>query len=314
MTEKRKRLLRWGGIGVIVALVVGEIVARFILGLGTPPLSITHPKTEYMYKPNQDLWRFGNHFVVNAYGMRSRPFAEKKEEGEFRVMVFGDSVINGGNLTDQDDLATTILERKLREKKIGNVTVGNISAGSWGPGNWLAYAQEFGFFSADIIILVISSSDCADNPTFEPLDPNTHPTRGPVSALMEGIQRYLPRYLPKWGKSAAYGNPYAPLDEAQAKRGADDLKLFLELARKHTPKVFVLQYMERVEMQKKTPMPGYSRIGQVCEEVGITPNSLEPYLRRAMEKGIQPYRDHIHPNKAGQEILAEAMLEAIPKP
>lgn len=64
-------------------------------------------------------------------------------------MMFGDSVLNGRNLTDHQSLATTILRTTWKEEFSSDFIVGNISAGSWGPGNWLAYAKEYGFFDAD---------------------------------------------------------------------------------------------------------------------------------------------------------------------
>ena len=64
--------------GVFFFLSIGEIFARYFLGLGTPPLSISDPRIEYMFKPNQDVYRFGNHFITNQYGMRSEPFTKKK--------------------------------------------------------------------------------------------------------------------------------------------------------------------------------------------------------------------------------------------
>lgn len=47
-----------------------------------------------------------------------------------------------------------------------------------------------------MVVLVASSHDVTDNPTFAPPDPNTHPTKKPLLALTEGLTRYLPRYLP----------------------------------------------------------------------------------------------------------------------
>src|SRR5680860_1531138 len=158
MRRKTRLTLRFVVVMAVV-LFTGELFSRFYLGLGDPPLFIQHPAIEYMYKPNQDVYRFGNHFIVNQFGMRSHPFTVSKEGNEFRVMVFGDSVLNGGNLTDHDDLATSILESKFTKAGHENVVVGNISAGSWGPGNWLAYAREYGFFDTDIVAIVVSSHD-----------------------------------------------------------------------------------------------------------------------------------------------------------
>ena len=298
---------------VIVFAVTGEIFARYYVGLGTPPVSVVHPTIEYMYKPNQDVYRFGNHFFTNQYGMRSEAFPKNKLiNNELRIMVFGDSVVNGGNLTDQTELATSILKDRLSKTVNKNVIVGNISAGSWGPRNWLAYAKEYGFFDADIVVLVISSHDYMDNPTFAPLNKNTHPSEYPKSAFIEGIERYLPRYLPQLSNSKVATNPEESFavknNESEAKIGLNDLKDFLKLAKSNSKIVLVFQHLEKGEIDSKTSQEGYQRIKTTCEQLGIMPTSLEPYFRQSIENGVNPYRDMIHPNQVGQRLIAEAIL------
>jgi len=192
--------------------------------------------------------------------------------------------------------------------------VGNISAGSWGPGNWLAYVNKYGFFDPDIVVLVISSHDYADNPNFEPLNPNTHPTERPFSALTEGVTRYLPRYLPKFTsskstKEAEYFEE--PLTE-EVSKGLDDLKSFLNLAKRTSNHVLVFQHWGRDEINKGKANPGNERIRILCESMGISPISLEPYFRISIENEMFPYRDNIHPNQAGQKLIAQAILENLP--
>ena len=313
MRITRKHFIRLTTIA-LVAIALGEIFARYYLGLGTPPLSITHPKIEYMFRPNQDVYRFGNRIIFNQYGMRSAPLAESKTDGEFRIMVFGDSVLNGGNQTDHAELATTILQEKLDETE-QNVIVGNISAGSWGPGNWLAYVKEYGFFEADIVVLVISSHDYADNPTFDALNENTHPTKHPVSALVEGITRYLPRYLSQLnsrGETSESDKFVEMANEQQALTGLNDLKNFLELAKRHSINILVLQHWEKSEIERGFPRHGNHRIREVCESMGISSISLEPYFRQSIENGNNPYRDNIHPNQIGQKLIANALFENLP--
>lgn len=236
-------------LAIIVVIASGELFARYYLGLGTPPLSIAHPKIEYMFKPNQDIYRFGNHIIINNYGMRTFPFHKQPAANEFRIMIFGDSVLNGGSLTDHTQLATTILQKKLAkiERK---VLVGNISAGSWGPGNWLAYAKEYGFFKANVIVLLISSHDYTDNPTFQPLNKNTHPTKTPVSALIEGITRYLPRYLPQFTTNQSHHVIKKKTREQKALKGLKDLKDFLILAKNNSKYIFVFQHWDKKEIKK----------------------------------------------------------------
>ena len=318
MRIRRKHLV-WSIVSLVVVIAGGEIFARYYLGLGTPPLSVTHPRIEYMFKPNQDLYRFGNHFIVNQYGMRTTSFTiAQKGNDEYRIMVFGDSVLNGGVQTDHTALATTILKDRLSEVSNKNVVVGNISAGSWGPGNWLAYAKEYGFFGADIVVLVISSHDYADIPTFQALNKNTHPTERPISALLEGITRYLPRYLPQlWAdsKSTTETDRFAEeADEQEAQKGLDDLRRFLELAKNNSTNVLVLQHWEKSEIERGFANSGNKSIKVVCEQMGITYISLEPYFRRSIESGVSPFRDNIHPNEMGQQLIAEAILENMPNP
>src|SRR5881394_1856062 len=107
----------------------GELVARYGVGLGDPPLSQADPQIEYLFKPNQDCRRLGRRVAYNQYSMRSDPFpVHKADPNEIRVMVVGDSVVNGGVLTDQSELATEVLKRKLAAKLNRPVVIGNISA------------------------------------------------------------------------------------------------------------------------------------------------------------------------------------------
>ena len=267
-----------------------------------------------MYKPNQDVYRFGNHFIVNQYGMRTSPFSIKKANGEFRIMIFGDSVLNGGSHTDHDALATTILQKRLGEEQ-QNVVVGNISAKSWGPGNWYAYASEYGFFEADLVVLVVSSHDHADNPTFQPLNENKHPTDGPASAFIEVFTRYLPRYLPQIGAGEAgteRGHFEAGSNDQEVRKGLKDLRGFLKLAKNNSIHVLVVQHLEKSELNKSTASYGSQRIKQTVESIGIPSISLEPYFHRSMQDGRNPYRDNIHPNQIGQQLIANAIHENMP--
>lgn len=299
------------GVLAFVVFMGGELFARLVLGLGSPPLTVVHPTIEYLFKPHQDVLRFGNRVLINAYGMRSADFDEHKQsQNELRVMVFGDSVINGGAQTDHEDLATTIVSHRLTQKVNLPVVVGNISAGSWGPGNWLAYAREYGFFDADAIILVASSHDVADNPTFAPLNPNTHPVTPPFSAFAEGVTRYLPRYFPKLQSAVEEpANPAVGLGPRQITQGLSDLRGFLKLALVATPKVIVVMWPTQEELHANKPKMGWSRIKNLCQELGVQCVSLWEPMNAALLSEMKPYRDNIHPNQVGQKLIATALLE-----
>ena len=64
----KKRLLAFSIAAIIVVL--AELIARYTLGLGDPPLAIADCEIDYIFAPNQNCNRFGNHIVYNDASMR----------------------------------------------------------------------------------------------------------------------------------------------------------------------------------------------------------------------------------------------------
>jgi lysophospholipase L1-like esterase len=227
-----------------------------------------------------------------------------------RILVFGDSVVNGGSQTDQGNLATSLLANNFKSSTGQSIYVGNVSAGEWGPGNWLAYVRAYEFFGADAVVLVISSHDASDNPTFAPLNPLTHPQRPPFSALWEGVTRYLPRYLPQ--SSGKYPVSHAVSMDATAndagfQQGVADLDAFLARAQAQTPNVLVVQHPERRELESGAFRREHAAIQAVAARRRISVAQFSPALKRAFAAGEMPYRDNIHINDRGQRELAQLL-------
>jgi hypothetical protein len=293
-------------LGICVAL---EAFARFGLGLGSPPLSITDPKIEYMFAPNQDVRRFHNRFLTNEFGMRSPPLGNRQHERV--ILVFGDSVLNGGSLTDQGQLATTLAANRLSSDVGRAVYVGNVSAGSWGIRNINGWLETYGTLGADTFILVLNSGDVTDFPTFESLNPSTHPVRPPPSAFVELVQRYLPRLLSEiafhQGEDvvATSGEPsaYEVITEGQ-----QDLVELLDNAAAVGIRVCLVQHLTRTELQTE-PEPGFEATRSVFEAREVPSISMERYLIHALNDGREPYRDDIHVSDEGQKLLAEVLLK-----
>ncbi len=301
------------GLTVVASLfvLVGlfEVYARVVLGLGNPPLWMADPEIEYLPQPAKSYFRFGNRISYNAYSMRSRDFPRNKvNPDELRVLVVGDSIINGGAQTDQQALATTLLEHKLAESLNRPVVVANIAAGSWGPPNILAYLRRFGLFDADVVVIVLNSPDYADAPTFEPLGPK-RPQRKPVLALQELHGKYLPRYFKK--RRGLQRKRQAPTPEA-IDTCLSALREMIRMTRQAGVTVLLAQHLKRSELATK-PEIGHRKIAQVAQEAGIEPIQLGPEFIKALRDGPDPYVDlaDIHPNEHGQRIIAEVLFDPI---
>jgi lysophospholipase L1-like esterase len=305
----RRWLWRWctrSVVALVTLLIVGELVARYALGLGDPPLSISHPTIEYMFKPSMTYHRFGNTVSYNAYSMRSPDFPSRKTDpNELRVMVMGDSVVNGGALTDQQSTVTSLLERALREELHRPVIVGNISAGSWGPPNLEAYANAYGWFDADVVVIVLSSHDYADAPTFEPIvgvSPDFPATR-PRLAIQELVTRYLPRILPSEPAKPAVVSP-AAVETCTAA-----LHRLLRQARGAAKVVLLAQYPEKSELHGEF-MTGHQVIADVAAAEGVPTLELREDLASAGSES-QLYLDGIHPTALAQSRMASSFNRAI---
>lgn len=298
-----------------ILLVSTEFFSRLYLGLGDPPLSMSDPDIGYLFKPNQICHRFGNLVHYNAYSMRSDDFpAHKSHPNEFRVMVLGNSVINGGALTDQSQVCTSILQKELAAKLNRPVVVGNISAGGWGVLSMWHYVRKLGLFDADVLVIV-THSGCSSMPFPEhPVagaDPS-FPDHKPWCATAEAVTRYLPRYLPSLGQVGSNeGFHEGVADPKVTAQCMDALQSMIAAARQSGAKSYVVLHWTRTEVEKATKANGwrpieFKRIQAASEAAGATVLGLEPPLPKPTD-----YRDDIHVNQNGQAHLASLLVGVI---
>ena len=292
-----------------------EFIARYVIGLGTPPLSRPDAQLEYGFAPNQELRRFHNRIAINRYGMRSPDFAPLSPPSLRRVLVFGDSVLFGGSTLDQAQIATTLLATKLGP----GVVVGNVSAGSWGPGNWLGWIQRYGLLGATDVILLTSSHDLFDHPTFAPLNPLTHPTRNPPSASWELWHRYLaPRIWPV-APSHGVSTPTPSVSFAfgsSEERGLSDLARLVGAVRRSGANLVVVQFWERNELETGVLRSGYAQQRKLFVQLGVPVFDAGPLMLQCAEAAGKPmsalYVDQIHPfTPLDQSCLAHALHKAL---
>ncbi|MEG4631584.1 hypothetical protein QUB56_18625 [Microcoleus sp. AR_TQ3_B6] len=111
-----------------------------LLGFGNPPLLQADANAGYIFASNQLVYRFGNRIEYNQFSQRSEQIDSAKTEGTLRILMIGDSVLNGNNTTDRKETIPELFEAPLLGIK-KQVEVLNASVGSWG--NW----QSIGIYS-----------------------------------------------------------------------------------------------------------------------------------------------------------------------
>lgn len=309
----RRVLIVLGVLGVL-GVIAAELAARYLFRLGDPPLFMADAQIEYVMVPSRTYHRFYATTTYNKWSMRATPDIEKTKADprELRVLVIGDSVINGGPQTDDRQLATTRAKEMLSTRQPRPVVVANVSAGSWGPPNLLAYAKKHGLFAADVVVMVLNHEDAEDVPTFGPLGPE-QPTRTPVLALEEVVFRYIPSFL-----ADRTSTPPPPVVDAAASLTRQDacnaaLRELVTLIRASGARPVAILHASRTEVTSGEPRPGTQRLRGTLESLGVPVVDDTDAFRNAHRSGQWVYRDDIHIMPEGQQLLAEILVGEVVK-
>lgn len=318
----RRRRLLLPIVLLAASLGIAEVVLRWAWGFGGPVLYEWDGRFEYRMVPNQRVTRFGKHIETDSRGLRGAEFPTKRTEpAELRILVVGDSVVNGGSHVDQSRLGTVLLQDYLDERLTRPVVVMNVSANSWGPANQVEFLKAFGTFDADIAIVVASSHDLVDVPVHSAqARANSGNTfNAPWCALTEvaGLA---------WARLAPTGDA-APPDENDAKLVAEGLASFEELLtflRANTKKVAVAMHWDRTEQASNATRPAHATLVKAATQAGAAIWELGPAFIAAEAdpskvlagpaSGV-PFagpthvmHDRIHPTEFGQLVLARELF------
>ncbi|MFN3916270.1 MAG: hypothetical protein ACK4K0_00895 [Flavobacteriales bacterium] len=289
--RKRHRLL----VSMLALLVLIEVGLK-LYGFGNPPLYVSHPKYEYIYAPNQEVKRFGNKIVTNAYSMRNQKGDENKQ---VVVLGMGDSVINGGSHTDHDSLATTILQGYLSKETGQDVAVLNVGANSWGPDNAFAYLSEKGHFASKGLFLIFNSHDWNDNRHFRPVV-GVHPSwpaTPPLTATGDLLVNYV---LPKIKSWFGY-KEFAHLDGFDDSATNSGWQNFIDYATENNLPLLVYLHADVNEQRAKK----YNQKG--LKIISFLEHNQIPVITDLNVMPIDGYRDNIHLNQKGQRVMAKLL-------
>jgi lysophospholipase L1-like esterase len=289
--------------------ITAEMVARFVFGLGDPPIAVLDEKIEYYLKPSQRYARFGNSIAINHFGMRGEDFpAQKAQSDELRILILGDSVVYGGHKIDQPELMTSLLAELLEAKSERPVTVANIASSSWGPPNMRAYLERFGTFDGDVAILVLSSHDIVDAPRFDQASIPYWVTP-PRCALHDALHGVHGRLFSPGGAHAVEGADQSSKADTRETVLEATRQIFALLADRDIP-LYIALHLERAET-KGCPRAGHTAFTELAKAHGIPVIELETAWKKALQDGEDPYLDEIHLSPAGMNIMAHVFSETL---
>ena len=303
-----RRFAVWLGF-VLALLLAGELAGRAI-GLHTPVL---YEATSYGYRvqPDQDLRRFGNRIFYNAYGMRSESVTLKPAPGVLRILCVGDSIANGGAVTDQADTFPYVLEKMLRARMPGTEVL-NASAPGWAIANEAGWLNEYGTFGSRMVILTISTHDLfQERAGAEIVDRHpSFPGHAPHTALEDIVSHYLvPRLLHQ--NFMDPGTGISSGSSALVLSAVSQVLAAAATAEAHGAKLFLLFVEQPAPLELANPATAAAKIFLFdtlrANHIGFA-NTREA---ASLAGGAALFRDGLHPNFLGNRVLAEVAMQMV---
>jgi hypothetical protein len=278
---------------LFLVVMAGEVVAR-LLGFGQPPLAQRDTLMEYRLLPNREYHRFGNRIAINRFGMRSDDFRREDINPARHILLVGDSIVYGEHQVDQSLTLAQIWQAILREANpLEPWLVSSAAVASWGPANQLAYLREAGPFPASKVVLVVSSHDLWDAPTWLDAD-IPYRLKEPIGALHD-----LVLALHERSRRASGGSSALALSELPALRA-----LVSFLVSQHA-QVLVVFHPAAHELDSPDTVRSEALIAEAARSSGAEFASALPAYRAASDAGVTLYRDGLHLTGAGNRVLIE---------
>lgn len=164
-------------LGIILSFIFLEIFFRFVtindlrefirpyLGQNVLSCRKKHPTLHHVLIPNcsgvVETRDYGYPFITNSLGLKGKEIALEKPEGVFRVLVVGDSYVEGWGAAQEEGfvkVAERILNRQGKK-----VEVINAGVSSYSPVLELEYLRTSGLaLEPDLVIMMVDPNDMHD--------------------------------------------------------------------------------------------------------------------------------------------------------
>lgn len=289
---------------LLVFLGAVELTLR-VLGLHTPVLYET---TDYGYRvqPNQDIRRFGNRIFYNSLGLRSETVTAVPVAGTIRILCVGDSIANGGTTIDQADTYPYRLQALLQAAG-RRAEVLNASAPGWAIANESGWLRENGTLGAQVVVLTINTLDLFQQAEDARTVDNhpSFPSHRPAFAVEELAMRYVVPWFTRRMVDDPGARPSASFSPATAReniaRLIDTINSLTGLGT--VPVVLFVEEPVKFDLTQPPIVEAKAQMFEALKRNGTQYMDTRGPIEYA--GGAVLFRDHMHPNAAGNQVLAE---------
>jgi len=314
--------------GLVLGLLIGELAIRLSgLAPGLRPIAVSDPNSVYQKSSNPRLGfemkanyrasdpdSFLNYPRTNAHGQRDIERTIDKPQGTLRVILLGDSVVEGFGLREIDQTLSRQMERRLAGR---NWEVLNFGVSGYCTLAEVELLKTKGLqFSPDVVVLVFVQNDFENYNQDNAGVAQQEPPPWLVRQLVSGshLVRYGFAKLGLLGSQAA-----APISNNNVVEG---LQEFAELAKEHQfqPVIAIWPQFADDQVLDLHPMPGNDGdliIERLARMHGISSIRLSTVFRDHMRTsravsnpriGYSVEGDGMHPNPDAVQLAADVLV------
>jgi len=331
----------------LALLLAAELLARWIHlpdrlnGFPRRTIQATDdPDLPYHLRPNVETLARGMNVRINEHGLRGPSTPLVPPPGVHRVLVLGGSTVFGEGLEEFESLPGR-LEELLNASGDERFEVLNAGVEGYNTTAELAFLRQRGLaLQPRTVVLAFSLDDFQDAPVMGPdgILTRTTEARVPTCSLANASALYLSAY---WLVRTGFRSPLHDLSAQRPTLGADFAGVDRALARQRKqtfrlklPKDqweamvaalhgFAAEARENDLRLLIAILPDGDQIGvaspdlhpqrvlrDLCAEAGLDCLDLQPALDAAAASAPL-YFDGAHPNAAGQQVIARAIVERL---
>ena len=306
---------------MFVGLLLFFLSTSLIIGIGEISLRLLDTTNEIETDEN---W-YAKNYTVNSWGHRSnQEYMLKKPEGEFRVLVLGDSMTAGLGIKNVQNTYPNKLEYYLNEKlDVPKFKIINAGHPAWGTNNQLFDLFVNGFkFQPDMVFLGYYHNDIP-RPDFLSCDAGEVELvteNGPLKNLLKQSHLYkfinskINRLLEKMGEKQKFtdciNSTYSSIGWEMLKVNLDVINMACTI-RNIKLMIGVIPLMH--QLGDKYPIAeAHSKIMGYCKERSIECiDFYEDGFKGLDEKSLIISEDDRHLNADGAEVVARAIYKKL---
>ena len=303
-----------------------EIVLR-IAGYGNLEIYAPDPKLYWKLKPNQDCFTKIDHKPVhiNSHGTRGAEFAAEKPAGTLRILSLGDSRTFGWGLTEAETYSGRL--QQLLQQKFGSskkIEVINAGVNAWSYPQMFVYFRDYGLaFKPDAVVLAEANLWTEFSEKNSPEFVKRFMWRVRLKNILRhfAIYHYVIEvklksfYERERSKFIPVDPNQDPLFKAEQQKDPDALfrsamENLCRLAQTNGVKPVLLFLPSLNDLNSTNVSSVLKEKRRVHEELNVPLADLTPELQ-PRGKALYLEADPVHPNAAGNEIIAGKLFETL---